>query len=157
MPETVVLMPGSNRDTHRALHAVAADFGWTVDITNDLSAIVAAQKFRTTVAVFFAQDALGPDCSRIEQIRQLSRALPKARLVICRGFSESIDWTALSDGGAFHELWFPLQENEVRLCLGFVWESEKRMATARGATAVPPLPPARARASHALSAARAGR
>src|ERR1019366_7575986 len=90
-----------------------------------------ARSNRTTVAVLFGKEALGPGYSRLETIRLLRFALPKIRLVACHGFSEAIDWPELSDAGAFHELWLPLQENEVRLCLGFVWEAEKRAAAAK--------------------------
>src|ERR1019366_6736360 len=87
-----------------------------------------ARSNRTTVAVLFGKEALGPGYSRLETIRLLRLALPKARLVVCHGFSETIDWPELSDAGAFHELWLPLRENEVRLCLGFLREAERRVA-----------------------------
>jgi hypothetical protein len=130
MTENVVLMMGSARDGHSTLNAVAADFGWTVEITNDLDSVAATQTNNTTVALFFGHDALGQGYSRLETIRLLRGALPQVRLVVCHGFSETIDWPELSDAGAFHELWLPLQENEVRLCLGFVMEDKKRIAGA---------------------------
>jgi hypothetical protein len=49
-------------------------------------------------------------------------------VIACHGFAESIDWPELCDAGAFHTLWLPLKENEVRQSLGFVWGSEKRLA-----------------------------
>lgn len=131
------------------LHAVAADFGWTVDVTNDLSAIAAAQAHWTTVAALFCHDALGPGYSRLETIRLMRLALPKVSLIVCRGFSETIDWPELSDAGAFHELWLPLQENEVRLCLGFVKEAERRK------TPVQSMPAGRTNTIHVLPAVRA--
>jgi DNA-binding NtrC family response regulator len=121
---------GSDRDCHPALNAVAADFGWTVEVASDLNSVAAAQTHRTTVALFFCHDALGPNYSRLETIHLIRAALPQVRLVVCHGFSETIDWPELSDAGAFHELWLPLQENEVRLCLGFVREDQKRIAAA---------------------------
>ena len=128
MTENVILMTGADKDRHTILHAVAADFGWNVEVTSDLSAVAAAQANCMTAAVFFCQDAMGPNYSRLEMIRLIRAALPQARLVVCHGFSETIDWPELSDAGAFHELWLPLQENEVRLCLGFVREDQKRIA-----------------------------
>jgi hypothetical protein len=157
MPKNIVMMPGSNRDHHQPLHAVAADFGWTVDVTNDLSAVAAAQSHRTTVAAFFCHDALGPGHSRMETIRLMGLALPKVNLVVCHGFSETIDWPELSDAGAFHELWLPLRENEVRLCLGFVREADARAAAARTLKVVPSIPAGRTRRVHAHLAARAAR
>lgn len=128
--ENVILMTRADKDRHTILHTLAADFGWTVKVTSDLSAVTAAQANCMTAAVFFCHDALGPGYSRQETIRLLRAALPQARLVVCHGFSETIDWPELSDAGAFHELWLPLQENEVRLCLGFVREDQKRIAAA---------------------------
>jgi hypothetical protein len=127
--ENILVMPGSDRRRQPALHAIAADFGWTVEVTNDLKAIAAAQPSGKTVAALFSRDALGPGYSWLKTIQTLKIALPKTHLVVCHGFSETIDWPELSDAGAFHELWLPLQDNEARLCLGFVWEAEKRLAS----------------------------
>jgi len=127
MDENIVLMPGADRD-HQTLFAVAADFGWPVEVITDLSVIVAAQAQRKTAAIFFCHEALGPGYSRLETVRVISTALPHVRLVFCHGFSETIDWPELSEAGAFHELWLPLQENEVRLCLGFIRADGKRIA-----------------------------
>jgi hypothetical protein len=79
--------------------------------------------------------------------------LPAARLIPCQGFSESSDWQDLSDAGAFHPLWLPLKENELRQCLGFIWQAEKRAAASVEETSK--LPPARSRnvRSHLVSAA----
>lgn len=165
MTENIVVMPGSDRRREPALHAIAADFGWTVEVTNDLSAVAAAQSSRKTVATLFCHDALGPGVSWLETIRRLRIALPKTRLVVCHGFSETIDWPELSDAGAFHELWLPLQENEARLCLGFVWEAEKRLANSAlpqivpvpGPEKIQRLPTGRTRHFHGTNTVRAAR
>jgi hypothetical protein len=76
--------------------------------------------------VLFHRDTFGSGYSWFETIRRLKLELPEVRLVACHGFAESIDWPALSEAGAFHSLWLPLKESEVRRSLGFVWEAERR-------------------------------
>jgi hypothetical protein len=99
-----------------------------VDIAHDLGEIAGAQADRKTVAAFVHHDFLGREYSWVEAIRRLRLTLPEVRVIACHGFAESIDWPELSDAGAFHALWLPLKENEVRQSLGFVWEAEKRLA-----------------------------
>lgn len=112
-----------------AVHTVAEEFGWTVGIADDLCEAAAVHACRRTSAVLFHRDAFGP-CSWLDAVRLLKSALPEVRPVVCHEFSESIDWPALCDAGAFHSLWLPLNENEVRRSFGFVWEADKRLAEA---------------------------
>lgn len=128
MTENIIVVPGSARVDLTALRAVAGDFGWAVDVAHDLCELAAAQKNRKTVAVLFSRDAVGSGHSWIGTTMKLKLALPQVRLVACHAFPESIDWPELCDAGAFHALWLPLKENEVRRTLGFVWEAEKRIA-----------------------------
>jgi hypothetical protein len=126
--DNIVVMPGSGGIDNKALHTVAGEFGWGIEITNNLTEVAAAQPNQKTVAALFCCDALGPGYSSLETTRILRRELPEVRLIVCHGFAEAIDWPDLSDAGAFHELMLPLKENEVRLCLGFVWQAENRRA-----------------------------
>jgi hypothetical protein len=128
MTDNIIVMPGSTRPDLLALQTVAGEFGWVVDIAHDLGEIAEAQADRKTVAAFFHRDFLGREYSWVEAIRRLRLTLPEVRVIACHGFAESIDWPELSDAGAFHALWLPLKENEVRQSLGFVWEAEKRLA-----------------------------
>jgi len=127
MAENIIVVPGSVPIDLPALRTVAGDFGWAVDVAHDLSEVAAAQAYGKTVAVLFCRDALGPEYGWLETILRLRLALPQVRLVACHAFPESIDWPELCDAGAFHALWLPLKENEVRRTFGFVWESEKRI------------------------------
>jgi hypothetical protein len=124
----IVLMPGSAQLHLPPLQAVAENFGWMVRIAHDLCEVAAAQANRKTVALLFCRDTLGQGYSWLETIRLFKRALPEVRLLPCHGFSEPVDWPELCDAGAFHALWLPLKENEVRQSLGFVREAEKRLA-----------------------------
>jgi hypothetical protein len=126
MTDNIIVMPGSTRPDLQALKAVAGEFGWGVDIAHDLGEIAGAQADRKTVAAFVHRDFLGREYSWVEAIRRLKLTLPGIRVIACHGFAESIDWPELCDAGAFHALWFPLKENEVRQSLGFVWGAEKR-------------------------------
>ena len=126
MPDNIIALLGSARFEPGTLHRVANEFGWTVGIAKDLGEVVAAQPSGKMTTVLFHRGAFGSG-SWLEAIRMIQFALPGARPVACHGFSESIDWPALCDAGAFHSLWLPLQENEVRRTFGFVWEAEKRL------------------------------
>jgi hypothetical protein len=126
MPDSITVVPGLGRIDLSVLSAVAGDFGWSVDVAKDLYQVASIQESRKTVAVLFSRDALAPNCSWRETISLLRLALPNTRLVPCRGFSDSIGWQELCDAGAFHSLWLPLRENEVRRSLGFVWQAQSR-------------------------------
>jgi len=123
----ITFLPGARRVNTGPLESVAREFGWVVDRATDLREIAALRKWRRPVALFVFRDALGPDYSWLEAIRLLRLTLPDVRLIACHEFSEAVDWPALCDAGAFHEIHLPLQENELHQCLGFVWEAEKRL------------------------------
>jgi hypothetical protein len=125
MSDNITVLPGSGHLDLEALSAVAGDFGWAVDTAADLYQVAALQERRDTVAVLFSRDALDPNCSWLETISLLRIALPSTRLVVCQGFSDSTDWAALCEAGAFHSLWLPLKETEVRRSLGFLWQSRE--------------------------------
>jgi len=144
MTDNIIVMPGQALFDLGAVHTVAGEFGWTVGIADDLREVAAAHAHLRMSAVLFHRDAFGAN-SWIDAVRLLKSALPDVRPVACHGFSESIDWPALCDAGAFHSLWLPLMEDEVRRSFGFVWEAEKRLAAA--ADRVPMIVPARKRST----------
>lgn len=118
-----------------AVKTVAGQFGWTVEIAEDLREAAAAQAYRRTIAVLFHRGALGA-CSWVEALRLVRLGFPETHPIVCHGFSEPIDWPGLCDAGAFHDLWLPLKEEEVRQSFGFLWEAEKRrLVPARGSHA----------------------
>jgi hypothetical protein len=130
MTEKLIVMPGFDGLDLHALQAVATEFGWTVNVVRNLADLADAQADGKTAAVFFHRDALGSNCSWFDAIRLLKGVAPALRLVACHGFQEPIDWPRLCDAGAFHALWLPFKENEVRRSLGFISEAEKRMSLA---------------------------
>jgi hypothetical protein len=123
MTDNIIVMPGQASFDFGAVQSVAGEFGWTVGIADDLREVAAAHAYLRTSAVLFHREAFGSN-SWFDAVRLLKSVLPDVRPVVCHGFSESIDWPALCDAGAFHSLWLPLKENEVRRSFGFLWEAE---------------------------------
>ena len=134
MTGNLIVMPGSANLDLRALQAAAVEFGWTVRFVHDVREAALAR------AVLFYRDALGPGCSWLDAVRQFKLALPEARLIVCHGLAEVIDWPELCDAGAFHALGLPLSVNEVRKSLGFVLEAEKRLSGVRDTRSHQPRP-----------------
>lgn len=130
MSGNIIVTLGSRRLDLSPLHAVAREFGWKVEIAGDLTAIAAGIVCPGTAAVLFHREALRPGCSWLDAIRLVGLALPGVRAIACHGFSESVDWPELCDAGAFHTLWLPLRENEVRQSLGFLVKPQKRSSSA---------------------------
>jgi len=127
MINNIVVMPGPACFDLVTLQSVAKEFGWAVEVAEDLREVAAAQANRRTIAVLFHREAFGY-CSWIDAVQRLKFALPEARAVAFHGFAEPIDWPGLCDAGAFHALWLPLKEDDVRQSFGFVWEAEQRLA-----------------------------
>jgi hypothetical protein len=123
----IVIMPGSNRVDLPLLRGTAQDFGWAIQIARDAGELIAVQARGKVGAVLFQQDSLGTGLSLLNMIALLREVVPETRLVACNNFSEGVDFPKLCRAGLFHALWMPLRENEVRQCLGFVWEAEKQL------------------------------
>lgn len=149
MADTIVVMPGAARLDCSALVNVAAEFGWKIELAAHPDQVEAIGATRDTRAVLFCRDAFGPGYSWREVICLLKSSLPTASLVALHGFSELTDWPELSEAGAFHSLWLPLKENEVRQSLGFL---ARRYAKTENKGALP-LPALRTRRLIALTAA----
>jgi DNA-binding NtrC family response regulator len=126
MFDSIVVMPGLARIDLTVLEAAAKEFGCSVTVANSLNELAARQTAGKTLAVIFHRGALGAGCSWSQSLRILNRAIPGVRLIACHGYAERVDWTELSDAGAFHYLGLPLKSEEVRQSLGFVTEAEKR-------------------------------
>jgi hypothetical protein len=124
--ENLVVMPGSARFDLQILESVSGEFGWPVKVLNGQPDVAEAQQHGASAGVLFYRDALGPGCSWLDAIRILRVALPGVHLVACHGFTEAFDWPKLCDAGAFHALWLPLKEDEVRKSLGFISEARKK-------------------------------
>jgi len=136
MASNIIVVPGLGDLDLTSLNRVAVDFGWAVQVAHDLRQAVGMWAQPGTVAVFANHDAVGAGFSWLDIVRLLIRTMPDARVVVCHGFGDVFDWPELSDAGAFHALRLPLQEDELRQSLGFIWEAEKRLTTARTVRAI---------------------
>jgi hypothetical protein len=121
--DTVVLF-GKFAGTRVPVDAVAGDFGWKVERANTLQDLRSLGIKQRVLAVFFDTAGLGvPWRTALEWVLTL---VPDARAILCHGFAETADWSDMSSAGAFSSLALPLQVNEFRQCLGFIWAADSR-------------------------------
>jgi DNA-binding NtrC family response regulator len=128
MADRIIVMPGSGQFDFARLRAAATEFGFNVETAGDVRELAADRDSGNIAAVLFHRDVFGPRCSWLDALQLLESELPGVRLVASHRFAEAIDWASLADAGAYHALWLPLKDNELRQCLGFVWQAEKRRA-----------------------------
>jgi len=119
--DRVVAMPGPHQFDLNHANEIAAEFGWAVAAAQDARCLARWPR-KELSAVLFHRQALGSDCW-LEALLLVKAALPEARLIVCHGFAEPIDWPELCEAGAFHRLCLPFAKSELRQCLGFVWQS----------------------------------
>ena len=134
MSDNIIVMSGLARVELETLRRVSQDFGYTVNPAHYVSEAT-RNVTPETVAIFFHRSAFGIDCSWLDAVREMRSAFPDIPSIICHGFSEPVDWPSLCAAGAFHAVWLPLKESEVRKSLGFVSEVRRRVKTSRVAPA----------------------
>jgi hypothetical protein len=125
---TVVVMPGSMPVGLPMVRAIADDFGWKVEVALTLDEVARLRDDSKPLAVLCQEDSLGRSRPWVETIRAFKSAVSDVRLIACHGFSDAVDWPAMARAGAFHGLWLPLKESEVRQSFGFVCLDERRSA-----------------------------
>jgi len=143
MTDNLIVLPGMARFDLQTLRPVAEEFGWDVKTVHDLNHAAATANDRTA-ALLFHCSAIGTS-TWLEAVRTAKANLPEMRLVVCHGFEELVDWPALCEAGAFHSLWLPLKENEVRKSFGFVLQNRQRLESMSQPHA---FPSGRSRAAH---------
>lgn len=127
MTDHILVLPGPDTLNLASMRTVAEEFGWKIRVAEALGEVAAVTP-RKVAAVFFHRNAFGAGYSWRDAIRFLKVMLPGVPLVVLRRFAEPVDWPGLSDEGAFHSLWLPLKESEVRQSLGFLANAERRPA-----------------------------
>jgi hypothetical protein len=132
MNGNIIVMPEPGRPDLSILTDTAGEMGWTVEVARNLDEVQAAQSGRKTVAILMQRGAFGLRCSWGEALGRVRSVSGPTRIVVCHGLGEPVDWQSLADAGAFHALALPLQENEVRQSLGFVWAAENRANEGNG-------------------------
>ncbi len=123
MHPTVVLLGNCSVDTPKVSNLVR-EFGWSVEAAPSLDHLRQLGRTGSIVAVLFEANDFG--LSVEQALRAARKAAPNARLIPCHRFSDVVDWPALADAGAFHALALPLNWDEVRQSLGFVWSARLR-------------------------------
>ncbi len=129
MNATIIALPSPAEPDLTMLNEAAARVGWKLEFARDLQEFRANPRCRNADAVFLQREAAGPQYSWAEAVRRVRAIAEQARVVVCHGFGETINWDELSEAGAFHALALPFRENEVRQSVGFLWEAENRTAT----------------------------
>ena len=128
MSDNIIVAPGSAPVNLQCLGCAAAEFGWTVKFAQSVLQ-AASGNVSEIAAIILHKSAVGEDCSWPEAILHVKSVLPGVACIVCHGFSEPIDWPALSAAGAFHAVWLPLRQSEIRKSLGFVSEARQRLAS----------------------------
>jgi len=104
-----------------AFERLTPEFGWSVEVAEDLDRLRLLGETGNVVAVFFEAQSLGQSWE--DALRAVRDAAPQALLIPCHRFSDSVNWPDLADAGAFHALPVPLKSDEVRQSLSFVWSA----------------------------------
>ncbi len=125
MGANVIVLTGPTRVDLASVHEAADAFGWAVNIAETPGDVALIDRDEV-VAILFHRDAFSPRYSWCDAIRFLHALLPGVPIIAMRGFSEAVDWPQLSDAGAFHSLWLPLKESEVRQSFGFLSSTRQR-------------------------------
>ncbi len=107
-----------------AFEKLTPEFGWSVEVAEDLHHLRLLGETGNVVAVFFEAKNLGQSWE--DALRSVREAAPQALLIPCHRFSDSVNWPDLADAGAFHALPVPLKSDEVRQSLSFVWSARLR-------------------------------
>jgi hypothetical protein len=100
------------------------EFGWSIEASPSFDHLRQLSRTRSIVAVLFDSSEL--KLAADQALRAAHKAAPNARLISCHRFSEPVDWPVLAEAGAFHALALPLDRDEVRQSLGFVWSARLR-------------------------------
>jgi len=129
MRPAIVMIHGSVPVEADRLRKVAAEFGFTAESVAQIRDVASPPE--SVAAVLFHWDAFGPHSTWLEAIRTIRGYFPDSCAVPAHGFSDPVDWELLAAEGAYHSLWLPLKEPELRQCLGFIWESESRSLSAQ--------------------------
>jgi hypothetical protein len=103
---------------------LAATFGWPVEKADCFTNLRKITSRLGVIAVLFEPQSFGLSWDMtLDWVRD---AAPGALAIVCRRFSDVIDWPRLAARGAFHLISLPLDERELRQSLGFIWAATRR-------------------------------
>jgi hypothetical protein len=118
MAQGTIVFLGSLQVETAALGYLLPEFGWSLAFASDLENLRKLSDASNLVAVLFDAHSLG--LSWQDALRLVREASSPALPIACFRLSESVDWPALAESGAFHALALPFDRSEVRQSLGFV-------------------------------------
>jgi DNA-binding NtrC family response regulator len=124
MTQPTVVLLGDLSIEMAAVSGSVREFGWSMEAAASLDQLRQLGRARSIVAVIL--DAKGLGLTLEQALRAAQKAAPNARLIACHRFSDRVDWPELAEAGAFHALAVPLDRDEVRQSLGFVWSARLR-------------------------------
>lgn len=122
--ETVVLL-GNLTNGRVDLANALSEFEWSVESTLNLEGLADISSRQNVAVVLIDPAALELPWRRA--VSAVQKVAPGAFPILCHRFSNVIDWMEASAVGVFHLLGLPLNPDELRQSLGFVWaERNKR-------------------------------
>lgn len=124
MTSRTVVLAGSLPVERLNLEGIVTEFGWSLREAGSLRCLAELNECHNIVTVLFCPASLGLPWD--QALRSILDAAPGALPILCHGFSEAIDWPRAAEAGAFHSLLLPLNLQEVRQSLGFVWSAKSR-------------------------------
>jgi DNA-binding NtrC family response regulator len=124
MTQRSVVLLGSLPTETPEIKSLAEEFGWRLDTAADLDQLRSLIAVRNPVAILLDPNDLG--LSWDAALNSVQEIDSRPYLILCHRFSDVVDWPKLAEAGAFHALARPLDPNEVRQSLAFVWSAALR-------------------------------
>jgi len=103
------------------LSDAARDFGWSVERAASIPQASTIALTDQIIAILFQTKTLLS--SPLDEVRLLRSHFPDAKPIVCYTFSDNLDWPRLAVTGAYDALLLPLDAQELRRSLGFVWSA----------------------------------
>lgn len=123
-PPCVALL-GDFSSEYVDIRSIAAGFGWSVALVNDFSELATLQGRLDLVAVLIHAKTIGTSWGNaLSRVRYVA---PQARAVVCHGIDQAHSRREMLERGAYGVLRSPLDSDEVRQMLGFVWAAQNRL------------------------------
>lgn len=121
MTRQTVILVGNLPFEMPALNRLVQEMGWALEVAEDFAELRDRQVSRKPAAILIAAQSTG--LSWQETLEEARKIDSDALLIACHRFSDPVSWPELAEAGAFHSLALPLDPNEVRQSLAFVWSA----------------------------------
>ena len=104
--------------------SILAEFDWTLETATSLDALARIGANGDVAAVVIEPAIINLPWK--QALAAVQETVPQALIILCHGFSHTIDSVEASAAGAFHLLRLPFHLGEVRQSIGFVWAAKNR-------------------------------